>query len=109
MKPLAADQVTGVWGTLLLPIEGRGDIIWDRPAGQLDVLLTSGIDGLYAHGTAGEFHTLDEAAFDQVNTVLAQRCEAAGLPYQIGASHPATPTMLGRIGRRPRSGRAPSR
>lgn len=38
MKPLAADQVIGVWGTVLLPIEGRGDIIWDRLAGQLDVL-----------------------------------------------------------------------
>ena len=99
MKPLAADQVTGVWGTLLLPVEGRGDIDWDRLAGQVDVLLTSGVDGVYAHGTAGEFHTLDEAEFDRVNAVLAGRCEAAGLPYQIGASHPAAPTMLDRIRR----------
>ncbi|MFF2849225.1 dihydrodipicolinate synthase family protein [Streptomyces sp. NPDC058001] len=99
MKPLAADEITGVWGTLLLPVEGRGDIGWDRLASQLDALLTSGVDGIYAHGTAGEFHAVDEAEFDRVSALLAQRCEAAGLPYQIGASHPATPVALGRIRR----------
>ncbi|GHJ37035.1 dihydrodipicolinate synthase family protein [Streptomyces sp. TS71-3] len=99
MKPLPADEVTGVWATLLLPVEGRDAIAWDRLDGQLDALLASGVDGVYAHGTAGEFHTLDEAGFDRVNTVLAGRCEAAGLPYQIGASHPAAPVMLGRIRR----------
>jgi dihydrodipicolinate synthase/N-acetylneuraminate lyase len=99
MKALTADQITGVWGTLLLPVEARGDIGWDRLAHQLDVLLASGVDGVYAHGTAGEFHTLDEAEFDRVNALLAGRCEAAGLPYQIGASHPAAPVMLGRIRR----------
>ncbi|MFJ6569557.1 dihydrodipicolinate synthase family protein [Streptomyces sp. NPDC091292] len=99
MKPLAADEITGVWGTLLLPVEGRGDISWDRLADQLDVLLVSGVDGIYAHGTAGEFHTLDEAEFDRVNAMLAGRCEAAGLPYQIGASYPAAPVMLDRVRR----------
>ncbi|TDE02581.1 dihydrodipicolinate synthase family protein [Jiangella asiatica] len=99
MKPLSADQVRGVWGTLLLPIEGRGTIAWDRLADQVDVLVASGLDGLYAHGTAGEFHALDEGEFDRVNELLARPCEAAGLPFQLGASHPATPVMLDRIRR----------
>lgn len=99
MEPLAAQRITGVWGTLLLPVGAREDIGWGRLAGQLDALLASGVDGVYAHGTAGEFHALEEAEFDRVNALLAGRCEAAGLPYQIGAGHPATPVMLERVRR----------
>ncbi|MGV9798901.1 dihydrodipicolinate synthase family protein [Mycobacterium sp. NPDC003449] len=99
MTPLTADQVRGVWGTLLLPITDDDSIAWGRLADQIDVLVDAGLDGIYAHGTAGEFHAIDEDEFDRVNTLLAQRCEAAGLPYQIGASHPATPVTLGRIRR----------
>ncbi|WP_026874538.1 dihydrodipicolinate synthase family protein [Jiangella gansuensis] len=99
MTPLTADQVRGVWGTLLLPIEDDDSIAWGRLVDQVDTLVASGVDGVYAHGTAGEFHAIDEDEFDRVNEVLATRCEAAGLPFQLGGSHPATPVMLGRIRR----------
>ncbi|WP_116946797.1 dihydrodipicolinate synthase family protein [Jiangella endophytica] len=99
MKALRAVDVRGVWGTVLLPLGGDGAIDWDRLAAQVDTLVASGVDGVYAHGTAGEFHAIDEAEFDHVNDVLATRCEAAGLPFQLGGSHPATPVMLSRIRR----------
>ncbi|GAA2839284.1 hypothetical protein GCM10020220_030280 [Nonomuraea rubra] len=54
---------------------------------------------IYAHGTAGEFHALEEDEFDQVNTLLAERCKAAGLQFQIGGLHPAVAVMLGRVRR----------
>ncbi|SEF10818.1 dihydrodipicolinate synthase family protein [Jiangella alba] len=99
MKALRAVDVRGVWGTVLLPLRDGGDVDWARLAAQVDALIASGVDGVYAHGTAGEFHAIDEAEFDHVNDVLATLCEAAGLPFQLGASHPATPVMMGRIRR----------
>lgn len=99
MKALRAVDVRGVWGTVLLPLGDGGSIDWGRLAAQVDTLVASGVDGVYAHGTAGEFHAIDEAEFDQVNDVLATRCEAAGLPFQLGGSHPAAPVMMGRIRR----------
>ncbi|KAB8197608.1 dihydrodipicolinate synthase family protein [Nonomuraea phyllanthi] len=99
MKPLTAPDVRGVWGTTLLPLAGDGAIDWERQGAQIDALAASGVDGVYAHGTAGEFHALEEDEFDKVNTLLAERCEAAGLPFQIGGSHPATPVMLSRVRR----------
>ncbi|PZF83082.1 dihydrodipicolinate synthase family protein [Jiangella anatolica] len=99
MKALRAVDVRGVWGTVLLPLGGDGAIDWTRLAAQVDTLLASGVDGVYAHGTAGEFHAIDEGEFDRVNEILATRCEAAGLPFQLGGSHPATPVTMGRIRR----------
>ncbi|GAA4202836.1 dihydrodipicolinate synthase family protein [Actinocatenispora rupis] len=99
MEPLTAARITGVWGTLLLPIGAGGAIDEARLAAQLDTLLATDLHGLYAHGTAGEFHTLDEPEYDRVNEVFAARCADAGVPYQIGASHPATPVMLSRVRR----------
>ncbi|NGN64074.1 dihydrodipicolinate synthase family protein [Streptomyces sp. A7024] len=99
MKPLTAQDIAGVWGTLLLPLDDGDAIDWGRLEEQLDVLLGSGLHGIYAHGTAGEFHTLDEGEFDRINELLAERCTAAGLPFQIGASHPVAQTALARVRR----------
>ena len=99
MKSLTAGEIGGVWGAVLLPLGDGNEIHSGRLAAQLDVLVASGVDGLYSHGTAGEFHTLDEDEYDLVNRLLAQRCEVAGLPFQLGASHPAAPVMLDRVRR----------
>ncbi|MEQ4715514.1 hypothetical protein [Nonomuraea sp. B19D2] len=58
-----------------------------------------GLDGLYAHGTAGEFHALGEDEYDRVNALLAERCEPHRLPFQIGAGHMSAQTCLARVGR----------
>jgi dihydrodipicolinate synthase/N-acetylneuraminate lyase len=80
---------------LLLPLNTDDSIDFTRLQAQLDTLSTTALDGLYAHGTAGEFQTLTEGEFDQVNALLA----GAGKPFQIGASHPSAQVQLARVRR----------
>ncbi|MDX6291602.1 MAG: hypothetical protein QOH50_677 [Kribbellaceae bacterium] len=99
MRPLASEQLRGVWATLLLPLHPDDTIDFGRLEDQVDFLVGAGLHGLYAHGTAGEFQTLSEAEFDQINELLAKACRAAGLPFQLGASHPSAQVMLDRVRR----------
>jgi dihydrodipicolinate synthase/N-acetylneuraminate lyase len=89
----------GTWGTLLLPLNPDDSIDWQRAARALDVLVAAGLDGVYAHGTAGEFHTLGEDEYDRVNDLLARACTRAAVPFQIGASHMSAQTCLDRVRR----------
>lgn len=84
-----------MWATLLLPLNADDSIDFDRLQAQAEALGRSAVDGVYAHGTAGEFQTLTEDEFDRVNSVLA----AAGKPFQIGASHPSAQVQLSRVER----------
>ncbi|MEV4265409.1 dihydrodipicolinate synthase family protein [Kribbella sp. NPDC049584] len=95
MRPLTADSLRGVWATLLLPLNADDSIDFARLESQVAVLASSEVDGLYAHGTAGEFQTLTEDEFDRINSVLA----AAGKPFQLGASHPSAQVQLSRVER----------
>ncbi|TCO51607.1 dihydrodipicolinate synthase/N-acetylneuraminate lyase [Kribbella antiqua] len=95
MRPLTAETLRGVWATLLLPLNADDSIDYSRLDAQAAVLSSSRLDGLYAHGTAGEFQTLSEDEFDRVNEVLA----GAGKPFQIGASHPSAQVQLARVRR----------
>jgi dihydrodipicolinate synthase/N-acetylneuraminate lyase len=67
--------------------------------GQLDVLTTAGLSGVYAHGTAGEFHELDDDEWDHVNEIVVARSRDAGLPVQLGAGHMSFRTCTRRIAR----------
>ncbi|TCC49820.1 dihydrodipicolinate synthase family protein [Kribbella capetownensis] len=95
MRPLTADSLRGVWATLLLPLNADDSIDFARLQAEVDVLGATQLDGLYAHGTAGEFQTLTEDEFDRINEVLA----GAGKPFQIGASHPSAQLQLDRVRR----------
>jgi dihydrodipicolinate synthase/N-acetylneuraminate lyase len=95
VRPLTADSLRGVWATLLLPLNADDSIDVGRLETQAATLATTELDGLYAHGTAGEFQTLTEAEFDQINEVLA----GTGKPFQIGASHPSAQVQLDRVRR----------
>lgn len=99
MRPLTAAGLHGVWGTVLLPLDADDGIGWDRLAHEIELLAASDLDGVYAHGTAGEFHTLDEAEFDRVSCLVAAACSRAGKPFQIGTSHPVPQITLKRIAR----------
>lgn len=99
MKPLTGPELGGTWGTVLLPIEEDERIDWGRLAEDVDHLAGAGLHGLYAHGTAGEFYTLDEDEHLRVSELLARRCEADDIPFQIGASHMSAQTGLARIRR----------
>ncbi|GAA3729605.1 dihydrodipicolinate synthase family protein [Plantactinospora mayteni] len=99
MQILTSESLGGTWGTILLPIRADESIDWARLDPALDVLLTAGLDGLYAHGTAGEFHALGEDEYDRVNELLARRCERHGVPFQLGASQMSAQTCLDRVAR----------
>jgi dihydrodipicolinate synthase/N-acetylneuraminate lyase len=99
MNPLTAAGLRGVWPTVLLPIRPDESIDADRLAVALDHLLGAGVHGVYTNGTAGEFHTLGEAEYDRLHELVARRCGAAGVPFQLGASHPSGQLSLDRIAR----------
>jgi 4-hydroxy-tetrahydrodipicolinate synthase len=99
MKPLNASEITGTYATLLLPVTARDAIDFGALDAQLDYLVTSGVDGIYSNGTAGEFYSLSESEFSHVNERLAAKCEAAAVPFQIGASFPTAQSSLERARR----------
>ena len=99
MEPLTASALRGVWATALLPIRADESIDFDRLAFALDRVLASGVHGVYTNGTAGEFHTLGEAEYDRLHELVAGGCAAAGVPFQLGASHPSGQLSLDRIAR----------
>jgi dihydrodipicolinate synthase/N-acetylneuraminate lyase len=99
VEPLIAAELRGVWATALLPIRPDESIDVDRLAAALDHVLAAGVHGVYTNGTAGEFHTLTEAEYDRLHTLVAERCTAAGMAFQLGASHPSGQLSLQRIAR----------
>lgn len=99
MNPLSPEHIRGTWGALLLPINADDSIDYGRLEAQLDHLLGAGVEGVYSHGTAGEFHAQTEEEFDRVAELLAQRAEKRGVPFQIGASHMSAQVALERTRR----------
>ena len=79
MGPLTASDLRGVWATVLLPVRDDESIDFDRLAVALDRVLASGVHGVYTNGTAGEFHTLTDAEYDRLHTLVAQRCAEASI------------------------------
>lgn len=90
-------QIAGNWATVLLPIQEDDAIDWRLLARELDALVAAGVSGAYSNGTAGEFFTLTEAEYERTSAMLAAAFTAAGIPFQIGASHFSAQTMLERI------------
>jgi dihydrodipicolinate synthase/N-acetylneuraminate lyase len=99
MKPLAASEIKGNWAALLLPINEDESIDYGRLAAELDYLAASGVSGIYTNGTAAEFYAQSEDEFDRISQMVAERCEPAGVPFQIGASHMSPQVSLSRIRR----------
>lgn len=94
-----AAELSGVWATALLPIEPDESIDWGRLDEDLAYLVAAAPHGIYVNGSAGEFATLSESEFDRIGEALASRCVAAGVRFQIGASHPSGQLSLERIRR----------
>jgi 4-hydroxy-tetrahydrodipicolinate synthase len=99
MRPLGSEEIRGTWGSVLLPINADETIDYERLGDQVDRMIGAGLDGLYTGGTAGELHAQTDQEFDRVNCLVAERCEAAGVPFQVGASHPCARTSLDRLER----------
>jgi 4-hydroxy-tetrahydrodipicolinate synthase len=99
IQMLTAKTLRGNWATLLLPIKADDSIDWAILSDTIDYLLSVRPDGIYSNGTAGEFHNQTEAEFDRVQALLADKCRKAGIPFQIGASHPSPIISLERLKR----------
>ncbi len=99
MRPLSAAEITGNWATLLLPINADDSIDFARLADEIDYLVAAGVDGIYSNGTAGEFYAQAEHEFDRISELLAERCERARVPFQIGANHTSPAITLQRVQR----------
>ncbi len=99
MKPLAAFEIRGTWATLVLPIAVDESIDFGCLAAEIDYLVSSGVSGIYSNGTAGEFYNQTEAEFDRVSQLLAESCEAVGMPFQLGCSHMSPIISLERLKR----------
>ena len=104
MTALDRTSLRGVWGTVLLPLDAADRIDVGRLRRQLDVLTAAGLDGIYAHGTAGEFHELGEDEWDLVSELVAEHALAAGLPFQLGAGHMSAHLSRDRVRRAARLG-----
>jgi dihydrodipicolinate synthase/N-acetylneuraminate lyase len=99
MKPLKSDEIRGNWATLLLAWNNDDSLDTARVADQIDTLIDMKVDGIYCHGTAGEFHLLVEDEFDRISQLLAERCERSAMPFQIGVGHMSAQISLERLRR----------
>lgn len=91
--------VRGNWASLLLPINADDSIDFGRLAAGIDALVAAGTDGIYSNGTACEFYAQSEAEFDAIQLMLAEKCNAAGRPFIIGACHTDARQSLERLRR----------
>jgi len=87
----------GNWGTLLLPINTDDSINWTNLEREIDSLIEAGVSGIYSNGTAGEFYTQSREEFLAISRLLARKCHAASMAFQIGASHPCAQESLERV------------
>jgi 4-hydroxy-tetrahydrodipicolinate synthase len=99
LKPLAANDITGNWATLLSAWKADDSLDVERIGHEIDTLIEAGVDGIYSNGTAGEFHAQTESEFDQVSSLLASKCNASGTRFQIGVSHMSAQISLERLRR----------
>jgi dihydrodipicolinate synthase/N-acetylneuraminate lyase len=99
LQPLTRETLRGTWATVLLPLADDDSIDFGRLGQELAVLVGTRLEGIYTNGTAGEFHAIDEDEYDRITGLVADRCTAAGVPFQLGASHMSGQVSLGRIRR----------
>lgn len=92
-------KLRGNWASLLLPINDDDSIDFARLGEEIDILIATGVDGIYSNGTAGEFHSQTEAEFDRIQHLLAERCTTAGMDFIIGACQPDARQSLDRVRR----------
>ncbi|WP_295811233.1 dihydrodipicolinate synthase family protein [uncultured Nitratireductor sp.] len=90
-------EIEGVWATILLDVADDGQVDADFIDRQISILAEAGVDGIYSNGTASEFHCQTDAQFELISHRTAICARAAGLRFQIGASHPLPQASLERV------------
>lgn len=99
MAPLKSNQIYGNWASTLLPINADDSIDYSKLAEEIDLLISMGVNGIYSNGTAGEFYNQTEGEFDKISLMLAEKCNAASMPFQIGCNHMSPRLSLERLKR----------
>lgn len=99
MAPLTAADIRGNWATLLVPINPDESINFSQLETEIDQIISMNVDGIYSNGTAGEFYNQTEDEFDRINRLLAEKCNKAGVSFQIGCSHMSPVISLDRVRR----------
>ena len=99
MLPLSASEIVGNWATVLLPINADDSIDWGRLDAQIAALIEAGVDGIYTNGTTAEFWSQTETEFRRLSGLVFERCERAGMAFQLGACHTSPQLTLERIRR----------
>jgi len=99
MKPLENTEIYGNWACPLLPINKDDSIHIEKLGACIDTLIAANVNGIYSNGTAGEFYNQTEKEFDQISELLAEKCTAAIMPFQIGCSHMSPKISLERLKR----------
>jgi 4-hydroxy-tetrahydrodipicolinate synthase len=99
VKALKSQEIYGNWAIPLLPIEEDESINFEKLSEEIDVLIAAGVNGIYCNGTAGEFYNQTEEEFDKISSLLAEKCSAAQMPFQIGCSHMSPKISLERLKR----------
>lgn len=97
MEKLTSSNLKGNWATLLLATDSEGRLDMARLSDEMDVLIASSPDGIYSNGTACEFYSQSMEEFVTISEMLASKCTAAGVAFQIGVSHPCAQTSLERL------------
>jgi len=99
MKPFNSKEIQGSWGAALLPIQEDGAIDKKALSAEIDYLVDCRIDGIYTNGTSGEFFNISESEYDHIHHLVAEKCESAGIPFQLGSSHMSPWISLSRVKR----------
>ena len=97
MHPFTHRTLVGNWATLFLGSIKNGEIDYIRMGDEIDILIASSPCGIYSNGTAGEFYTQNEEEFIKTSELLAEKCSAASIPFQIGVSHMSPQISLNRL------------
>ena len=77
----------GIWGAVLLPVQGGDQIDMGALAELVDILCASCVAGIYTNGTAAEFFNQTETEFDAITDLVLGVAGRAGVPVQIGVSN----------------------
>jgi dihydrodipicolinate synthase/N-acetylneuraminate lyase len=99
MHPLGAADIRGNWATLLVPVNPDESLNFSQLETEIDRIISMNVDGIYSNGTAGEFYNQTEDEFDRISGLLAEKCNKAGVSFQIGCSHMSPVISLDRVRR----------
>ena len=97
MKALESKDIKGNWPGVLIPFNADDSINYELLEEEIDFLIRSGVNGIYCNGTAGEFYNQREDECDKICTILAEKCTAEDIPFQIGVSHMSPIISLDRM------------